>query len=192
MNKVNPKCSRCHIYFISTIKTSGLPYKSCDKCRQNKKEYDQKNKELIKDNANKNLEKQKDYFQNNNVILFLIKLQQKQIKKCFKNPILDKIEYLGCSIESFIEYFQKKIDYFNDFLATDEIMTFNNIHIDHIKPVSRFNLDDKDEFNNCCHYSNLQPLLAKDNLEKHNKWSEENELYWNVNIKGKDYYKIYL
>ena len=29
----NPKCSVCKCYFIPTIKSSGLPYKSCEKCR---------------------------------------------------------------------------------------------------------------------------------------------------------------
>jgi hypothetical protein len=92
------------------------------------------------------------------------------------------IEYLGCSPEYFKEYLQKKM--------TDE-MTFENIHIDHIKPVSKFNLDDPDEFLDCCHYTNLQPLLAKDNLEKNNKWTDENELFWLENIKGKEYMSLY-
>ena len=84
------------------------------------------------------------------------------------------------------------MDYFNTYLSTDEQMTFNNIHIDHIKPVSKFNLDDEDEFLDCCHYSNLQPLLSNTNLEKHNKWNDENDKYWTENIKGKDYHEIYI
>ena len=71
-------------------------------------------------------------------------------------------------------------------------MTWNNIHIEHIKPVLVFNLDDEDEFLDCCHYSNLQPLLSKDNLEKSNKWNENNEKYWQDNIKDKEYYEIYI
>ena len=54
-------------------------------------------------------------------------------------------------------------------MATDILMTWDNIHIDHIKPISVFNLDDEEEFLDCCHYTNLQPLLAVDNLEKFNK-----------------------
>ena len=58
-------------------------------------------------------------------------------------------------------------------------MTIDNIHIDHIKPVSKFNFENVYE---CCHWSNLQPLLAKDNLKKNNKWSDKDEINWRNNI----------
>ena len=45
-------------------------------------------------------------------------------------------------------------------------MNFNNIHIDHIKPVSKFDLDNHDEFLKCCHFTNMQPLIASDNFKK--------------------------
>ena len=128
---------------------------------------------------------------------YLVNLQRNQIYRCFKSSNNTKskhsIEYLGCTIEEFIEHFNKKIDYFNKYMASDEIMTFDNIHIDHIKPVSVFNLDNEEEFLDCCHYTNLQPLLSKDNLEKHNRWSEDNEIYWQTNIKNNDQYsEIYM
>jgi hypothetical protein len=71
---------------------------------------------------------------------------------------------------------------------TDQ-MTFDNIHYDHIKPVSCFNLDDEEEFLKCCHFTNLQPLLSKDNLELSNKWTKENEIFWNEHILYKPDYK---
>ena len=78
-------------------------------------------------------------------------------------------------------------------MATDILMTWDNIHIDHIKPISVFNLDDEEEFLDCCHYTNLQPLLAVDNLEKHNKWNDEYNEYWLKNIKGNDnFIEIYI
>ena len=43
-------------------------------------------------------------------------------------------------------------------------------HLDHIKPVSKFNLLDVDEQKKCFHYTNLQPLWAKDNIKKSNKF----------------------
>jgi hypothetical protein len=45
-------------------------------------------------------------------------------------------EVCGCDTNTLKEHFKKKI-------APE--MAFNNIHIDHIKPVSKFNLDDEEE-----------------------------------------------
>jgi hypothetical protein len=73
-----------------------------------------------------------------------------------------------------------------------EGMTFDNIHIDHIKPIAAFNLENEEEFLDCCHYTNFQPLFAKDNMEKHNKWNEEAEAFWNENIKGKEYFQLFI
>jgi hypothetical protein len=70
-------------------------------------------------------------------------------------------------------------------------MTIENIHIDHIKPISAFNLENEDEFNSCCHYTNLQPLFAADNGFKSRKWTQENEAFWVNNIKYKEYMPIY-
>ncbi len=48
-------------------------------------------------------------------------------------------------------------------------MTWDNYgkwHIDHIRPLASFNLLDVDELSTSCHYTNLQPLWAEDNLKK--------------------------
>ena len=70
-------------------------------------------------------------------------------------------------------------------------MTFENIHIDHIKPISKFDFEHHEEFLKCCHYSNLQPLLAIDNMNKFNKWTDDDEIFWNENIIYKNYTKLY-
>jgi hypothetical protein len=53
-------------------------------------------------------------------------------------------------------------------------MTWDNYgmygwHIDHINPLSSFDLSDRNQFLEACHYTNLQPLWAQDNLIKSNK-----------------------
>ena len=39
-------------------------------------------------------------------------------------------------------------------------------HVDHIKPVKKFDLRIEKERQKCFHYSNLQPLWAKENMKK--------------------------
>lgn len=47
-------------------------------------------------------------------------------------------------------------------MLPDNLMDFTNIHIDHIKPVSRFNFTDEgEELLDCCNYTNLQPRMKR-------------------------------
>ena len=43
-------------------------------------------------------------------------------------------------------------------------------HIDHIRPLSKFDCTDPKELKKACHYSNLQPLWADENLKKKDKY----------------------
>ncbi len=46
-------------------------------------------------------------------------------------------------------------------------------HIDHIKPLALFDLTDLEQYRQACHYTNLQPLWAIDNLKKGVKYEEK-------------------
>jgi hypothetical protein len=44
-------------------------------------------------------------------------------------------------------------------------------HIDHVRPLSSFDLTNIEQLAMACHYTNLQPLWAEDNLKKNNHWA---------------------
>jgi len=78
------------------------------------------------------------------------------------------VKDLGCSIAKLKIKLQLG---FHRHPATGEYMTWNNYgrkgwHIDHIKSLCSFNLSDKEQFLIAVHYTNLQPLWARDNLKK--------------------------
>jgi hypothetical protein len=73
------------------------------------------------------------------------------------------IRDLGCSIEELKIYLESK---FHPNMTWDN---YGKWHIDHVKPLSKFNLIDFEELKKACHYTNLQPLWAIDNLKKGNK-----------------------
>ena len=75
------------------------------------------------------------------------------------------IELLGCSVYNFLKYMESK---FIDDMSWDN---YGQWHIDHIVPCSSFDLTDLEQQKLCFHYSNLQPLWARDNLAKSNKLS---------------------
>lgn len=71
-------------------------------------------------------------------------------------------ELLGCSLAEFRVYFES--------LFTSEmswsLFLAGGIHIDHKVPCRNFDLRDPAQQKLCFHWSNLQPLLAADNLSK--------------------------
>lgn len=71
---------------------------------------------------------------------------------------------LGCSYEFFKNYLQAKFD---------SKMNWGNYgsywHVDHILPLSKFDLTNPEEFARACHYTNMQPLEAIENIKKSNK-----------------------
>lgn len=72
---------------------------------------------------------------------------------------------LGCSIQELREHLEKQ---FQPGMSWGN-WTKDGWHIDHIKPLSSFDLTDRQQLLEACHYSNLQPLWAKDNLCKSGK-----------------------
>jgi hypothetical protein len=75
------------------------------------------------------------------------------------------IKDLGCTIEQLKQYLESK---FQSGMSWDN-WTLDGWHIDHIKPLASFDLTDRKQLLEACHYTNLQPLWATDNLIKSDK-----------------------
>jgi hypothetical protein len=90
-----------------------------------------------------------------------------RIRKVLKNSkkVGSAVKYLGCSLNEL----KHRIESLWQPGMTWENYTIDGWHIDHIKPLSSFNLEDLEQFKQACHYTNLQPLWAKDNLSKSDK-----------------------
>lgn len=75
---------------------------------------------------------------------------------------------LGCTAGELVTHLESK--FYSD-PKTGEIMTWDNHamdgwHVDHIKPLHEFDLEDEEQFKEAAHYTNLQPLWWWENLEK--------------------------
>lgn len=73
---------------------------------------------------------------------------------------LSPVRSLGCSVKELREHLESQ------FQLGMSWGNYGKWHIDHIKPLASFNLTKQNEFKEACHYTNLQPLWAKDNLSK--------------------------
>lgn len=184
------KCSKCMkilelSYFNKDKSKSDGLYPSCRKC-QNKKErvYYHKNKvQINSEKRDKYCPKKKNkYYEANKVT---IKARTKAYKRNRYNTDLEfkiqdlltnglrrllkgkdknnrALHYLGCSIDEFKIYIESQ---FQPGMTWDN-WSRDGWHLDHINPISSFNLLNEEEIQIACHYTNLQPLWGKENQRK--------------------------
>lgn len=198
-NKFTSQCKQClseknKKYWVKKKEVDPeYDKKKREKRKQNRpnelKEYRQKwylqNKEYWKKYRDKNIDKQKEYSKNyyeknkkslnqyvkewrqtkskNDQIFRLINSCRSAVNRYLKNKKYKTFDLIGCTPLELIEYIEKK------FVVG---MTWDNHgkygwHIDHIVPLSSAKTND--ELYKLCHYTNLQPLWAIDNIRKKNK-----------------------
>jgi hypothetical protein len=178
------KCGKCQE--LKSLNDFGQDNATNDKyssnCRQCRSINGQKN---YQNNPEKYINKSQNYYKNNREICVKKSSQYKMNRrktddfyrfkhrlrralydfmreqKWEKNTTLS--EYLGCSMDEFKRYMELK---FQDNM-TWENYGKNGWQIDHIVPLSL--ADTPEKAIKLCHYTNLQPLWAKDNLLKSNK-----------------------
>jgi hypothetical protein len=163
-------------YIKKKDKEKWIKFKSNPENLKKRKDWYLKNKETI-------LKGKKDYYESNKASILEAhkKYERKKLKTdplfrfqknirrrvlaAFKNSYkIDTTKNLiGCSWQELREHLEKQFK---------EGMTWENYgewHIDHIIPLSLFDLSKEEAVKKAIHFSNLQPLWAEDNLKKGNR-----------------------
>ena len=154
--------------------------------QNNREEIIQYNKEYRQNNREEISQQRKEYYQKNREEIIQKQMEyEKQryhsdlnyrITECLRSRLWNALngktksastmELLGCTVEFLKEYLASQ---FQEGMSWDNY-SFEVWHIDHIRPCSSFDLTDPEQQKQCFHYTNLQPLWAKDNISKGAKW----------------------
>ncbi len=135
----------------------------------NKEEYKKNNiKQYYKDKYKKEITAFNYINKRNDDVIYKIidNLSRRAYKFLKRYNIIKNITHMqliGCSVDELKEHLKKQLK--NE-------MTFENYgkwEIDHIKPITSFNLTNENEMCECFNYKNLQPLWREDNIKKSNK-----------------------
>ena len=105
------------------------------------------------------------------------------LKRQLTNKNTKTEELLGISFKEFKEYIE--------FLMTPG-MTWKTIDLDHVRPLSSFDLIDPKQLKEAAHYTNIQPLLKSENRKKSSRLHEHDLAVQRNNIYEYEYFKYYL
>lgn len=119
------------------------------------KEYSEYMREYRKKNSEKRRVIRKSRYHNDPVYRAMDNIRTQVTHKLRDRKSKKTIEYLGCSPEYFY----------------NAVMMGQNLQADHIYPVSWFDMDNPDHVKVAWHHSNFQPLDAKSNIEKGNRYA---------------------
>jgi hypothetical protein len=173
------ECKECN-YQVQKIenKESVKKYRSSEKYKETRKkyrsteEYKQKAKEYeqrpcVKEKRNKRVRKTyKNKYDNETLFKLKVVLRNRlyEVLKRYKFPKKSSIfKHLGCDVQFLKLHLESK---FKENMSWDN---YGEWHIDHIIPLS--SAQTEQELYNLCHYTNLQPLWATENLKKSDKLS---------------------
>ena len=84
------------------------------------------------------------------------------IKKNYKNG--SAVSDLGCSVAELVIYLESKFQ--TGMSWSNYGVGINRWGIDHIRPLDSFNLTDRSQLLQACHYTNLQPMWTQENSRK--------------------------
>lgn len=151
-------------------KDKAYEQKNAEAISNRRKKYRQENREKVSEQRRRKYLKNKDkeYAYHYNKLKTDENYYLKTILRARVNNFLrgngikagSAVNDLGCTISEFKAHLESKFT---------EGMSWENRgqwHIDHIIPLCKFDLTNRNQFLKACHYTNMQPLWAIDNLRK--------------------------
>jgi len=155
-NGLQYNCKPCHNEYNKRFRGNESPEKNSERCRR------------WRDNNREHLRKYHNDRYKNNPQRRMYETLCKRMRQALKNANKSDstMNLVGCDIDSLRLHLEKL---FEDGMNWDN---HGEWHIDHIRPCASFDLTDPEQQRVCFHYTNLQPLWAKDNLSKGDKWEE--------------------
>lgn len=132
-----------------------------DSVKAYKKQWFWDNRDRIQEDKNKRYKEDLEF----RIAYKLRNRMYAAVKRNSKNG--SAVSDLGCSIKEFKIYIENM---FESGMTWDNY-TLDGWHIDHIIPLCSFDLTDREQVKKACHYTNLQPLWAEDNLAKGSRTS---------------------
>ena len=148
----------------------------CNNCKSlEKKLYKQKYKEKIalqrceyekRDGVQKKRYAKLKIRKEQNINLKLSLLLRGRFSKAVKGNFKagSAVKDLGCSIQELKEYLEKQFK--NGMSWDNHGIGKGKWNIDHIYPISKVDLTDRDQLLKVCNYTNLQPLWVEENVSK--------------------------
>ena len=159
--------------------------KKCSKCKIEKPHSDFSNQSSSKDKLHPyckfcNNQKKSNWVKNNRIHISLYEREKYvkdvtyrlacKLRSRLRHALLRQVtnknskteELLGVSFSEFKKYIE--------FLMTPE-MTWESIELDHVRPLSSFDLTNPEQLKEAAHFSNIQPLLKSDNRKKGCKYN---------------------
>ena len=180
----NKICSKCKIEkpiseFNKNSNTKDNLTSYCKICNnQNNSKWIKNNRERRKIYENKKYA--------NDISFKLAKNLRNRLRQALLQQVTNKNdkteELLGISFAEFKKYIE--------FLMTPEI-TWKSVHLDHIQPLSSFDLTDPEQLKEAAHYTNIQPLLKSDNLKKGSRLHDHDIAIQRNNVYEYECYKHY-
>lgn len=135
------------------------------RCKECQRIYDHQYYLTHKEKINKRTAEYAKKREQNDINFRLLRTYRHRVRNALKSKKKDipTRDLIGCTIDELRSHLESQ---FRDGMAWDN---YGKWHIDHIIPCSAFDLSKEEELKRCFHFSNLQPLWAKENLRKADK-----------------------